>query len=202
MTTPYNYPYNEAAAYHLEKEGTVEVLVLFGSPRKEGNTMELVKIFETTLQSKGHLVKIEYLNDLNIGFCQGCSLCLPDEICTIRDDMDTLRESMLRANLIVFASPVYWYTISAQLKVVIDRSLAFLDSNYNSRLKGKKAVTLMTCGSEDPAVCNPALDSFRMTFNLLGLTYAGHVEALGCTEKGVVREEYKDEARRLALSLA
>jgi multimeric flavodoxin WrbA len=180
----------------------MKTVILFGSPRKEGNTIQLVNTFSETLKNKGHSVRMLYLNDMNIRPCQGCEACLKKGLCKINDDMKDTRKYMMESDLIVFASPVYWFNMSGQLKLAVDRFLAFMDEKYNSRIKGKKAVTLMTCGSDDPAVFAPAIDSFKMTFDLLALTYAGRVEATGCTEKGKVKEEFMTQARKLAESLA
>jgi multimeric flavodoxin WrbA len=180
----------------------MEVVVLFGSPRRKGNTIELVNAMTETFRARGHHVRMLYLNDMHIRPCQGCLTCMEEGLCRINDDMKDIRKYMLEADLIVFATPVYWFTVSGQLKIVMDRSLAFMDKEYNSRIRGKKAVTIMTSGDGDPAVCAPALDTFRQTFNLLGLDYAGHVEGLGCGERGGVAQEDMERAGKLAETLA
>lgn len=180
----------------------MNTVILFGSPRKEGNTIQLVGILSKTLRNKGHDVRTIYLNDLNIRPCQGCLACMPKGICKINDDMKDIRKYMMESDLIVYATPIYWFAPSAQLKLVMDRSFAFFDESYNSRIKGKRAITLMTCGDEDTETCRPAIDMFKKTFNLLGLSYAGSVEATGCEQKGAVKEEFKKKVRRLAETLA
>jgi multimeric flavodoxin WrbA len=179
----------------------MKTVILFGSPRKEGNTIQLVSTLTESLKSKGSSVRMLYLNDMNVRPCQGCEACLAKGVCKINDDMKDIRKYVLESDLVVFASPVYWFNMSGQLKLAIDRFLAFMDEKYDSRIKGKKAVTLMTSGSDDPSVCSPAIDSFTKTFDLLGIVYAGRVEATGCTEKGTVREEFKVQVRKLAESL-
>jgi multimeric flavodoxin WrbA len=179
----------------------MNTVILFGSPRKEGNTVQLVSILSQTLKEKGHNVRTIYLNDLNIRPCQACLACLPEGLCKINDDMKDIRKYIMESELIVCATPIYWFSPSSQLKLVIDRSLAFLDENYDSRIKGKKAVTIMTCADEDIETCRPAIDMFKKTFSLLGLDYAGSIEATGCEQKGIVKDEYKEKTRRLAESL-
>jgi multimeric flavodoxin WrbA len=180
----------------------VKTVILFGSPRKDGNTIELVNAFSGVLRDNGHGVRTLYLNDMNIRPCQGCLACLPKGICRINDDMKDIRKYIKESDLIVFASPVYWFGVSAQLKAAIDRSLAFMNAKFGSRIKGKKTVTLMTCADKNADVCSPAIAMFRMTFDLLGLTYAGGVEATGCEGKGQVDTGFKESARRLAESIA
>jgi multimeric flavodoxin WrbA len=179
----------------------MHVVVLFGSPRKEGNTIQLVKTFSQTMQARGHDMRTIYLNDLNIRPCQGCLACMPKGVCRIDDDMKDVRKHMTDSDLIVYATPVYWFGPSGQLKLVMDRSFAFFDKDYNSRIAGKKAVTIMTCGDEDKETCGPSIEMFKRTLNLLGVSYVGSVEATGCEQEWVVRESFQEETRRLAGSI-
>jgi multimeric flavodoxin WrbA len=178
----------------------LKTVILFGSPRKDGNTILLAKAVSETLKARGGNVRMLYLNDMNIRPCQGCYACLKDGSCRMNDDMKDIRKYVLESDLIVYASPVYWFGPSGQLKVAMDRSIAFMDEEYNSRIKGKKVITLMTFADESLDTCEPALGMFRKTFDLLNLSWIGGVEAPGCTGKGEVREEYIEKAVRLAES--
>jgi multimeric flavodoxin WrbA len=180
----------------------MKVLVLFGSPRKKGNTIQLSQVMVDRLKEKGHSVRTLYLNDLNIRPCQGCYICLKNGICKINDDMKDIRKYIMESDLIVYATPIYWFGPSGQLKLAMDRSIAFMDKDYNSRIAGKKAITLMTCGSDDIDTCRPTIDIFKKTFDLLKLSYVGSIEALGCEDKGDIKEAYKKKTKKLADSLA
>jgi multimeric flavodoxin WrbA len=107
----------------------------------------------------------------------------------------------MEAGVIVYATPIYWFGPSAQLKLVIDRSIAFMDGEYNSRVRGKKAVTLIACADENRKVCRPTLDMFGKTLELLGMTYVAAVEAPGCADKGKVSGEALEAARKAAESV-
>ncbi|MBP8626929.1 MAG: flavodoxin family protein [Syntrophorhabdaceae bacterium] len=180
----------------------MKAVVLFGSPRKEGNTIQLTSAFSDVLKKKHINVRMLYLNDMNIRPCQGCHICLPAGVCKINDDMKDIRKYMVESDLIVYASPIYWFGISAQLKTAIDRTVAFMDEKFNSRIAGKKAVTLMTCGSEDAGVFEPSLSMFRMIFDLQGLVYVGRVEATACVSEGApIKKEFIEKTRELAESL-
>ena len=146
-------------------------------------------------------MRLLYLNDMNIRPCQSCFACSGQGVCRINDDMRDIYKYIMESDLVVYATPVYWFAPSAQLKLVMDRSVAFFDEELNSRVKGKKAVTLMSCGDTDAGSCGPALDIFRRTFEGLGMEYAGHVEAVGCETKGKVPAEALDAVRSLAASL-
>jgi multimeric flavodoxin WrbA len=180
----------------------MKTVILFGSPRKKGNTRRLVDIFSETMKKNGHDVRLLNLNDMNLRPCQGCLICAKEGKCRINDDMKDLRKYMLESDLIVYATPVYWWGPSSQLKLVIDRSIAFFDENLASRIKGKKAVTLMTCADKSPDTFAPALDAFRRTFDALSITYLGGVEAAGCEGAGEVARKDLERTKKLAGSLA
>jgi multimeric flavodoxin WrbA len=176
----------------------METVILFGSPRKDGNTIQIVNALSDALKQNGHNVRMLYLNDLNIRPCQGCYACLPKGICKINDDMKDIRKYMLESDLIVYATPIYWFGPSGQLKVVMDRSIAFMDTQYNSRLKGKKVITLITCADENIDTFQPTIGMFKKTFDLMGFTHAGAVEVPGCVDDKKIKKEFLQKAKRLA----
>jgi multimeric flavodoxin WrbA len=178
----------------------LKTAILFGSPRKNGNTIQLAKAASDALRARGDNVRVLYLNDLNIRPCQGCYACLKSGVCKINDDMKDIRKYILESELIIYATPIYWFGPSAQLKLAMDRSIAFMDEEYNSRVKGKKAITLITCADERQDTCEPCLGMFRKTFDLLGINWLGGVEALGCVDKSEVKTEYVEKAVKLAES--
>ena len=176
----------------------MKAVILFGSPRKAGNTIELARLATDTLRENGHSVRMLYLNDLNIRPCQGCYTCLSDGTCRINDDMRDIRKYVMESDLIVYATPIYWFGPSSQLKLAMDRFIAFMDPDYQSRIAGKKAMTLITCADGNKSTCQPALDMFKKTFDLLKLDYVGGVEATSCTGTGSVKEADKEKTRKLA----
>jgi hypothetical protein len=80
----------------------------------------------------------------------------------------------------------------------MDRGIAFMDQEYNSRLKGKKVVTLMTCADENMDTFQPAIGMFQKTFDLLGLKKAGSVEVPGCVDGKKVKKESIQKTKKLA----
>jgi multimeric flavodoxin WrbA len=179
----------------------MKTVILFGSPRKKGNTRQLVNAFSETMKKKGHDVRLLNLNEMNVRPCQGCLVCAKEGRCRINDDMKDIRKYMLESDLLVYATPTYWWGPSAQLKVVIDRSVAFFDEDMESRIKGKKAVTLITCADKSLDTFTPALDQFRRTFDALSITYLGGVEEAGCEETGKVSKKALEKTKKLAQSL-
>ena len=179
----------------------MKTVILFGSPRKKGNTRQLVDAFSETMKKAGHDVRLLNLNDMNVRPCQGCLMCAKEGKCRINDDMKDIRKYMLESDLLVYATPTYWWGPSSQLKLVIDRSIAFFDEALESRIKGKKAVTLITCADKSLDTFTPVLEPFKRTFDALSITYLGGVEEAGCEEMGKVSKKALDKTRKLAESL-
>lgn len=102
-----------------------KIVILNGSPRKNGSTASLVKAFTEGAEAAGNEVKELYLQGMNIGGCLACEACSKNGgQCVQKDDMEKVADAYLWADVIVFASPMYWGTVSGQLKVCIDRLYA------------------------------------------------------------------------------
>lgn len=100
----------------------MNVLILSGSPRKGGNTDLLVEAFVKGASQRHH-VEVVFVRDYKVSPCMGCNACIRNELhtCVQNDDMSLIYEKMSWTDMLVIASPVYFYGLSAQLKVVIDR---------------------------------------------------------------------------------
>ena len=123
-----------------------KILILNGSPRKNGNTATLIHAFTEGAESTGNEVKDLYLTGMNIKGCLGCEACKKNGgNCVQSDDMHTVNEAFLWADVIVFASPVFWGNISGQLKVAVDRLFALFNKYSSDDLK-KKCALIMTSG--------------------------------------------------------
>lgn len=101
-----------------------QVLVLMSSPRKHGNTDRLANAFIKGVEENGYSTEKIYVNYQNIKPCLGCNVCQKTNQCVQKDDMQEIYEKMLEAKVIVFASPVYFYTFNASMKLLIDRTFA------------------------------------------------------------------------------
>lgn len=99
-----------------------KVLIISSSPRKDGNSETLCKEFERgALENSNNSVEIVHLRDKNINYCLGCYACTSLGHCFQEDDLNNIAKKMEEADVIVLASPVYFYSMSGQLKVFIDR---------------------------------------------------------------------------------
>ena len=149
-----------------------KVLILSGSPRKGGNSDLLCDEFLRGAKEAGNDVEKIRVAEKNIGYCTGCYYCQKSGgVCAKKDDMTELLQKMIDADVIVLASPVYFYSIDAQLKTVIDRTVArWLE------VKNKEFYYIATCADKEKASLERTLECFR--------GYAACVE--GAVEKGVV----------------
>jgi multimeric flavodoxin WrbA len=115
-------------------------VILNGSPHKIGNTMALVNEVEKTMENKEVEMKSHNLNTMQIRGCQGCYGCRTTDKCIIKDDMQQIYQDIDDADGIIFATPVFMWQMSAQLKLVIDRLLPYLKEDYSSYLSPNKKV--------------------------------------------------------------
>ncbi len=122
----------------------MKTIVLHGSPRKNGNSDTLARHFLQGLKANGsHEIKHFFANDLNIRPCQGCESCADQlaDYCAIKDDMQEIYRGFIEAEIIVFATPMYWGYMTAQLKAVVDRMEAIAHPKY---FNGKVFIVLAT----------------------------------------------------------
>lgn len=101
-----------------------KVLVLSSTPRKGGNSDLLCDQFVSGAKEAGHNAEKIFLRDKKIGYCIACEACTGSGVCVLKDDMSEVLEKMIKADIIVMATPVYFYTMNAQLKTLIDRTVA------------------------------------------------------------------------------
>jgi multimeric flavodoxin WrbA len=155
---------------------TQRVLVILGSPRRNGNSAILAHQVAEGARHKGAIVESFYLNGLNLKPCQGCERCQQDDAngCAVDDDMHRIYPVLRESDSIVIASPVYWFNISAQTKLFIDRLFA-VGVGKKNLFAGKRFVIILTYGDADPFVSGAvnALRSFQDMFRYLDATIEG-----------------------------
>lgn len=98
-----------------------KILAIVSSPRKNGNTDMMVESFLKGARDAMHRTEKIYLRDCKIEFCRGCEVCSSTHHCVIKDDMERLVDKLLDADVIVLSTPVYFYSMSGQMKTFIDR---------------------------------------------------------------------------------
>lgn len=108
-----------------------KILIISTSPRKKGNSDILADEFEKGALESGHQVKKINLYDKTINFCKGCLICQSTKKCIIKDDVSNIVEEMLHNNVIVFATPIYFYEMCGQMKTLLDRTNPLFPSDYS-----------------------------------------------------------------------
>lgn len=164
-----------------------KILVLSASPRKGGNSDTLCGQFMKGAEEAGSSVEKIFLRDKKIGFCLGCETCLSNGgKCVQKDDMEEINSKMTAADAIVFATPVYFYSMDAQLKALIDRTV----SSYTS-IKDKDVYFIITAADTDAANMEPVLAALRgyTSMCLEGAREKGIVMGLGTWKRGEINDK-------------
>lgn len=167
------------------------VLVLLGSPRKEGNSTVLAEQIRKGAEAHGAEAETVHLNALRIRGCQACYACQAEDRpgCKVQDDMQTLYPKLIRCGCWVIASPVYWFTLSAQTKAFMDRCYTlFCRDKDKSLLRGRRIAIAMSYGDADPFVsgCVNALHTFQDAYRYAGAAIVGMVYG-SADEPGEIR---------------
>ena len=133
-----------------------KVLIISASPRKGGNSDALCDQFLLGAKEAGHNVEKVFLRDHKINYCLGCGVCNNTHVCVQKDDMKNLLEKMVNADVIVLATPVYFYTMDAQLKAFIDRCV----SRY-TEISNKEIYFIVAAADTNKDNLAPAIEGLR-----------------------------------------
>lgn len=154
-----------------------KILILNGSSRKKGYTSSLINAFREGTESNGNEVKEHFLHGMNINYCLGCDSCMNTHKGCVQknDDMKIIYDDMNWADVIVFASPEYWGTFTAELKKAIDRMFGWFNQTPDFSPK-KDIVLLMTARGNDYSM---ALDQYHVYTKYLGWNDLGTVLGRG-----------------------
>ena len=177
----------------------MNILILSGSPRKDGNTDLLVEAFVKGA-SHNHNVEVVSVHDYKVNPCIGCNACFKSEgnICAQKDDMPQIYEKAAVADMLVIASPVYFYGLSAQLKSVIDRFHNPVRDSFNI----KKMALLLVGAATLPELFDSIIAEYQLCLKLFKLEDAGKVLVRGCKDKGdIIRSGYLNEALKLGATI-
>jgi len=163
----------------------MNILILSGSPRKGGNTDLLVEAFVKGVSQK-HTVEVVSVHDVKVAPCKGCNACFSSDnhTCFQNDDMPAIYNKMSHADMLVIASPVYFYGLSAQLKAVIDR----LHNPIRDFFHIKKMALILVGGASLPALFDAILTQYQLCLNFFKIEDVGRVLVRGAREKGDVKE--------------
>jgi multimeric flavodoxin WrbA len=187
------------------KAETKQVLVILGSPRRKGNSSTLAARISRGAKSAGAEVETVFLQALDINPCRGCDTCQkPDSKgCVTKDDMQKIYPKLIRSDAWVIASPVYWFNMSAQTKIFMDRCYA-LTAYAKNPFAGKRIAIAMSYGDVDPvrSGCVNALrafqDAFRYTGSkIVGMVYGSAMKAGEIADNKALMQEAEELGKRL-----
>lgn len=176
-----------------------KILVISTSLRANSNSDLLAEAFIEGAREAGHEVEKVSLKDKTIGFCKGCLACQKTGSCAIRDDAGEIVEKMLHANVLVFATPVYYYEMSGQMKTLLDRANPLYTADYAYR----DVYLLATAADEDEHAIDGAkkgLEGFVACFErarFAGYVFAGGVDAPGAAKGHSALEKAQEMGRQI-----
>ena len=162
-----------------------KIVVITGSPRKNGNSFALTDAFIRAAQQKGHSVTRFDAAMMQIGGCHACETCYKTgKACSFDDDFNTIAPAVLEADAVVFTMPVYWYSIPAQIKGVIDRLYALVVGGKD--YAGKECALIACCEEQDMTVLDGVRIPLERTAALLQWKMAGEVLVPGVLKAGEI----------------
>jgi multimeric flavodoxin WrbA len=182
----------------------MKILTILGSPKKKGNTGTVLSLFEKEVEAKHDVEKI-HITQYKIGGCLGCYKCQEkkDEPgCVQKDDAHLIFDKMMNADAIVYASPLYCWSFTAQMKPLIDRHFCLVSDfdtlDHSSLIEGKAAALLVTCAGPIEGNCDAIRSIFTGLSAYAKTLHKGNFILPFCTAP----DELGDEAGALAANLA
>lgn len=164
-----------------------KVVVITGSPRKNGNSFAMTESFIKAAQEKGHSVTRFDAAMMEIGGCRACETCFSTgKACTFDDDFNKIAPAILEADALVFTMPVYWYSIPAQIKGVIDRIYSLVVGGKD--ISGKECALIACCEEEDLSVLDGVRIPMERTAALNKWTMVGEVLVPGVLKPGDIQK--------------
>ncbi len=177
----------------------MKIVILMASPNSKGSTSILAEQFRKGAGESGHEVEMINVCELNINPCTGCVACGYEGDCVQRDDNGLIHKALLSCDMVVFATPLYYYGMSAQLKAVVDRFCAYNSSLNRRHLKS--ALIAVAWNSEDWTF--EALTAhYRTLVRYINFEDMGMILGYGCGSPSMTRaSSYPEQAYRSGRSL-
>ncbi len=187
------------------KNAVKKVLVLLGSPRKKGNSAILAERIAKGAKSVGANVETLFIHGMKIAPCNSCYACQKPNSkgCPINDDMQIVYKKLMASDAWIIASPVYWFTVSAQTKLWMDRSFALLPRAEEAFI-GKRIAIAMSYGDSEPfkSGCVNALRTFQDAYGyvqacIVGMVYGSAMDAGEIKNNKALMKESEELGKRL-----
>jgi len=171
----------------------MKVLGILGSPRVGGNSDVLLSRALAGAKEAGADVKKIILDRKHIAGCKDCKKCNKMGVCAIKDDMAAISEHILDAHAVIHSCPVYFWSMTSQMKAYLDRWCVFFDAQWRwqkacyPKMRGKRIGLITVCGDPNPHTADPIVQSFKMTAEMTKMHWLGAVMA-SATDKGEIGE--------------
>lgn len=177
----------------------MNIAVLMGSPNERGSTYLLADAFRRGAEESGYEVQLIDVAHARLQPCGGCIACGYDGLCVQKDDMERIGTAILGADMLVFATPLYYYGMSAQLKTVIDRFCAL---NGRIQRKHMKSALLSVAWNADNWTFEALEAHYHTLVRYLNFQDQGMVLGRGCGTPSMTRASiYLEQARQLGKNL-
>lgn len=177
----------------------MKIVIFEGSPNKNGSSNMLAANFIRGARETGHTVEVIDAANANLHPCTGCVACGYEGPCVQKDDMEVFRRQILSADMMVFVTPLYYYGMSAQLKILVDRFCA-INSSINRR--HMKSALLTVAWNADDWTFEALEAHYKTLVRYLNLDDQGMVLGYGCGSPEMTkRSQYPEEAYRLGKNL-
>ncbi len=164
-----------------------KIVVISGSPRKNGNSFAMTDAFIKAAKEKGHNITRFDAAMMNVGGCHACETCYKTgKACSFDDDFNTIAPAILEADVIVFTMPVYWYSIPAQMKAIIDKLYSFCVAGKD--IAGKECGLIACCEENDLSVLDGVRIPLERSAALLKWNMVGEVLIPGVLNAGDIEK--------------
>ena len=164
-----------------------KIVVITGSPRKNGNSFAMTDAFIRAAEAKGHKVTRFDAALQKVGGCRACTTCFKSgKACSFDDDFNKIAPNIIEADAIVFTTPVYWYSFPAQIKGVIDRLYSFCVAGKD--VSGKECALITCCEEDDMSVMDGVRIPYERTAALLKWKSVGEVLIPGVLNEGDINK--------------
>jgi len=185
----------------------MKIITILGSPREKGNTAKVLSMFEDKVE-KNHEVERINITQYKVGGCLGCYKCQErkgEPGCVQEDDALIIFEKMIQADAIVYASPLYCWSFTSQIKPLIDRHFCLVTGygtpDHNSLISGKLAALLVTCAGPVEGNCDAIQGIFSGFSDYAKLMAKGNFILPFCTTPDAIGDEGAELAGNLAKAI-
>ena len=174
-----------------------KIMIVSSSPRKGGNSDILANEFAKGAKAAGNEVEIVAVRDVDLKFCVGCLYCQSHDKCVLKDGMNELYDKFQNADVLVFATPIYYYSVCGQLKTFLDR----LNPLYPRDNKFKEVYLLATAAEEEEYAMDGAVSDIQGWIDCFdGVELKGVLRGIGVTDKGdILKTNFPKQAYEMGV---